>query len=99
MGNWNISISGHGTHHNKRETDANVQAARFVESLLLVGHGIESATFSLTDHKGQPVTEPAAESIVDTKAYLEKHAPEDGGTPGTGVGNEDRIVEAPPPAS
>ena len=87
---WNITIAGHGTHHNQRETDANVQAARFVEALLGAGHGVQSATFTLTDHKGQGVTPP--DDIVDGKAYAAKHlAPPPA---------EDRIIteEAPPPS-
>jgi len=49
MGNWNISIYGHGCHHNNRAdvVDADVQAKEFVEALKKAGHTVERATFTV----------------------------------------------------
>ena len=47
MGNWNISISAVGCHHNgKPEIDADLAFVDFVAKLKTQGHTIESAHFT-----------------------------------------------------
>ena len=48
MGTWNITIKGHGCHHNKRVDDAEVMSAAFVSALRAAGHEVTSAEFELT---------------------------------------------------
>lgn len=53
MGNWNISIRGVGSHHNKKmqgydptKSDADRLTAEFVQKLKDAGHSIASASFT-----------------------------------------------------
>lgn len=47
MGNWNITVRGVGSHHNKQnKADANRMAAKFVEDLKGAGHTVTSATIT-----------------------------------------------------
>ena len=47
MGNWNISIHGVGSHHNrKHKNDANRLAAKFVKELQAAGHSVSAATIT-----------------------------------------------------
>jgi hypothetical protein len=46
VGNWSISIHGHGQHDNSHdEKDADQMAVNFVAALQQAGHTIESARF------------------------------------------------------
>lgn len=66
MGNWNISIHGVGSHHNKDyERDADRMAARFVEDLKRAGHSVSKAT----------ITHGAESDITDGAAYEEQRQP------------------------
>jgi hypothetical protein len=49
MGNWRITISGHGGHHNGRPDDAEALARGLVEDMQATGHQITKAEFVLTD--------------------------------------------------
>jgi hypothetical protein len=68
MGNWHISISGVGAHHNKLyEKDANRMAAEFVQRLRDAGHNVTRHEFhssSLDDIDGK--------SYLATRDELEK---------------------------
>ena len=47
MGQWNISIHGTGSHHNKaNKGDANRMAADFVRQLKAQGHTVAKATIT-----------------------------------------------------
>lgn len=47
MGQWNITITGVGAHHNDDyPQDANRMARRFVEELRNAGHTVEHASFT-----------------------------------------------------
>lgn len=48
MGNWNITIKGHGIHHNGRPDDADALARAFVKTLREKGHDVSAASFELT---------------------------------------------------
>jgi len=59
MGNWNITVRGVGSHHNrKNRSDANRMAARFVRELKAAGHSVISA--SITYGAEQDITEPSS---------------------------------------
>lgn len=60
MGNWNITIEGHGIHHNNRDDDANAMAAEFVKDLKAKGHDITSAKFQLVSPVADDLTPKAA---------------------------------------
>lgn len=70
MGNWRITIEGHGQHHNKQAADAENLASDFVEQLKRRGHEVSSATFALQrrreNHEGfeyapdEPIKPPDA---------------------------------------
>lgn len=47
MGQWNITIQGHGIHDNHLPEDADAMMQDFVDSLKEVGHEIESAHFTV----------------------------------------------------
>ena len=46
MGQWNISIQGHGIHDNGRNDDAETVTRAFVEQLEDLGHVVTSAHFT-----------------------------------------------------
>lgn len=46
MGNWQISIEGHGIHHNRGDNDADQLAADLVQRLREAGHYITRASFT-----------------------------------------------------
>lgn len=47
MGDWNITIKGVGSHHNKKyPADANRLAAEFVGKLKAAGHSVTHASFT-----------------------------------------------------
>lgn len=48
MGDWTITITGHGIHDNGRQDDADSMAAVFAGELKAAGHQVHSCTFSLT---------------------------------------------------
>lgn len=61
MGTWNISIEGHGCHHNSREDiDADLATKEFIAKLKAQGHDITRAEFTLTGQKD--------DLLVDKKA-------------------------------
>jgi hypothetical protein len=62
MGNWRITISGHGGHHNGRPDDAEALARGLVEDMQATGHHIGEAEFVLTDTTGAPTG--TAESLL-----------------------------------
>lgn len=45
MGNWTITITGDGIHHNGRKDDADAMAAGFVGILRANGHAVTRAEF------------------------------------------------------
>lgn len=47
MGQWNMTILGHGIHDNHREDDADAMLTEFVKALEAKGHEIEGATFTV----------------------------------------------------
>ncbi len=47
MGQWNISIQGHGIHDNGVENDAEVMTKKFVDELTAAGHHVSSAHFTV----------------------------------------------------
>lgn len=47
MGNWNISIDGHGVHDNGLEYDAEVRLKEFIAQLLKDGHAINHASITI----------------------------------------------------
>lgn len=47
MGNWNISISGVGCHHNGAEYDVEQLAAKFVDELKKQGHTVTTADVTM----------------------------------------------------
>ena len=47
MGQWNISIQGHGIHDNGRDDDAEAMTKEFVESLIENGHVVTEAHFTV----------------------------------------------------
>jgi hypothetical protein len=47
MGNWNISISGVGGHHNNLPTDAEAIFKKFVTELRGSGHSLSDATITI----------------------------------------------------
>ena len=59
MGNWKITIDGHGIHHNKRPDDANVMTADFIAALRKAGHDVLKAEFTLTGAPEDLTAEPA----------------------------------------
>lgn len=69
MGNWNITVRGVGSHHNKKyPEDANRMAADFVAALKRAGHTVTSATIT---HGGEDdVSDPAA--YVKARDEIEK---------------------------
>lgn len=62
MGDYVITIHGHGLHGNGREDDAEAICQRFVSELAARGHHIESAsvTAGFRTHLGIPVDAPDA---------------------------------------
>lgn len=48
MGAWEISIKGHGIHHNSRGDDAEQMAAEFAKKLKDAGHQVAEAKLTLT---------------------------------------------------
>lgn len=70
MGAWNITIKGHGTHHNNRDDDANVMSRRLVESLKLAGHDVNEATFQLVVDGGDVATGPVEDLLSETSATV-----------------------------
>ena len=61
MGQWNITIRGTGSHHNKKNpNDANRMAARFVGELKEAGHNVTGAT----------ITFGAEDDVSDAAKYL-----------------------------
>lgn len=54
MGNWKITIHGHGIHHNKRPDDADVIARVFAGQLQAAGHQLDKAELQLTDSHYAP---------------------------------------------
>ncbi len=66
MGNWNISIHGTGSHHNKKNPgDANRMAADFVKQLRAKGHTITKATIT---HGGEDDVTDADKYAADREA-------------------------------
>jgi len=62
MGNWNITIRGVGSHHNKGvEHDANKMAAEFVQKLKSAGHNVVAASFTFGGE----------DDITNSEKYLE----------------------------
>ncbi len=60
MGNWNITIRGIGSHHNRKHLeDANRMAAQFVADLKAAGHTVVAASF----------TYGGEDDITDAAAY------------------------------
>lgn len=47
MGQWNMSIQGHGIHDNGLENDAEVMLERFVDELRAAGHSVSSVHFTV----------------------------------------------------
>lgn len=47
MGNWTITIEGHGVHDNGVEHDAEARLAEFVGQLLKDGHQVHHATITV----------------------------------------------------
>lgn len=47
MGNWRITIEGHGQHHNKAASDAENLASDFVEQLKRRGHQVDKAEIAI----------------------------------------------------
>lgn len=67
MGNWKITIDGHGCHHNgKPEIDADLAAKEFVTRLKAQGHTVKVATMEMTDVNG--VVVPSTTGITDLLA-------------------------------
>lgn len=69
MGNWAITIIGHGLHHNDSfgvapVTDANLAAADFVAHLCKIGQHIEKATFT---YGGKEELTPTSISVIEPK--------------------------------
>jgi hypothetical protein len=61
MGQWNITIRGTGSHHNKNNpNDANRMAAKFVQELKGAGHSVVSAS----------VTFGGEDDVTDATKYL-----------------------------
>lgn len=66
MGTWNISIDGHGCHHNSRaDIDADLAAKEFIEKLKAQGHQIKRADFTLTGQTESLL--PSEEKKADEK--------------------------------
>lgn len=62
MGNWNITIRGVGSHHNRAyPNDANRMAAEFVKKLKDAGHSVVAAS----------ITHGAEDDISNPEGYLE----------------------------
>jgi len=47
MGNWHISIDGHGVHDNGMDYDAEVRLKEFVDQLLKDGHAVHHASITI----------------------------------------------------
>jgi hypothetical protein len=52
VGNWRITIEGHGTHHNGKDDDANAIAARAVKELKAAGHAVTKQEFAVASRLG-----------------------------------------------
>lgn len=57
MGNWRITIEGHGQHHNNKLADAEEIARGFVPQLTSNGHQVERARFELVRSTGANIDE------------------------------------------
>lgn len=69
MGNWNITVRGMGSHHNKKYAkDANRMAAKFVQDLKDAGHSVASASFT----HGAEDDIGAGQGYLETRDELEK---------------------------
>jgi hypothetical protein len=57
MGEWTITIHGHGIHHNGRDNDADRLVQKFVDELADKGQWVESASITVgaRTHLGIPV--------------------------------------------
>lgn len=70
MGNWTITIKGHGIHDNGRQDDADAMAAVLVSELRAAGHDVAACTFSLHYGAGQTTErslEPQVPSVESTQ--------------------------------
>lgn len=47
MGQWTITIEGHGIHDNGKNEDADVLAKEFVDKLESYGHQVHHASFTV----------------------------------------------------
>lgn len=47
MGNWHMSIDGHGIHDNGLTEDAEARLSEFVEQLLADGHQVHHASITV----------------------------------------------------
>lgn len=65
MGNWNIDIKGHGIHHNGLPGDADAVGRDAIAKLRAAGSEVSSATLTLTNPDGTPVT---ADGVTDLLA-------------------------------
>lgn len=52
MGDWTITITGHGIHDNDRPEDADAMAVKFAGELRAAGHEVHSCTFLLDQGDG-----------------------------------------------
>lgn len=63
MGNWNVTITGVGSHHNADPSDVEQMTLKFVEQLRAKGHNVVTATV----HAGsetQVIDRPAAPANI-----------------------------------
>ncbi len=65
MGQWNISIQGHGVHDNGHDDDAEVMTRAFVEQLEDLGHVVTSVHFTVGG--GRKLTSPSPSDYDDGK--------------------------------
>lgn len=69
MGQWNITIRGTGSHHNRKHAiDANRMAAKFVQELKDAGHQVVAASIT---HGGE-------DDLTDAAKYIADKAKQDG---------------------
>lgn len=79
MGNWKISITGHGIHHNGRQDDAETMAAVFIGELLAAGHEVSAAEFILTgEFTDLKAVAPPVSGTSISSTYDENEALADG---------------------
>lgn len=68
MGNWNISISGVGIHHNGRPDDADAMFVKTVDELKAAGHTITHAEITAGGAQNVDDARKLHEGIAKDKA-------------------------------